>query len=919
MNWEASECNELLQVVQCIQTRGRKDGLIVSGTREERYLRGDISCGSAACANCRQDWPSLPADAEAYVIPDYQCLERYLDCFQEESFCDGVIILRSEIQKIGYGKIRLLSRLRNLYRDKRRHAYLFDDLHHEDVATLRRELPSALAAAIWYWSHLSKTKRICVVIDDMEAYHKRFDAFLTKVKHNIEIISTGRYFQGRWSGYRDKTIWNLFEAIEEKIEEKKELRERESMQGAKVALASTLESGKYVQGILHVESGGRSRAVVEPHLIGSNDSKTRSGLNSIVHLVSQEHRGRAMHGDEVIVVIDRVENTELGGPASADSIQFSTIIENEGEIIETSGYDQDMHLLGKVVAVTRRQVSDLVVTICEKDKTALQSLPSQDGTMHSVICIPFDRRFPKMRLKSRGMSRLLGKRLLVRFIEWRQASNYPEVHLIKVMGDIGDLKTETDLILLRHDLLFGDFNKDALREVPASSCKSIGNWVPSIDLINTEIKKGRLDLRHEFVVSVDPPGCTDVDDAFHLKELSEEAFEIGVHIADVSYFVRNNSLLDDEAAARCTTVYLVDRRLNMLPDSVSEDAASLLSNVTRFAVSIIWQISKKDFSTMGVWIGRTIIQSKYQLAYEQAQSILDGSRDTARCGVKSLHDLKFLERSFHVLRDLAFSRFKKRLSSGAIDLDSKELGFTTNKSTGAPEQIKIKTNIDMMKIIAEIMIFANQEAALKIHSVFPTSCLIRCHSPPEKKKLESLAVFLKNVEQMHTRTIPGDRRFFVDPQSFGKDLQALHSILENEGTKSLLKARANRALAEARYMQAGSTSSTNHFGLGLTMYTHFTSPIRRYSDIIVHRQLLEAIQSNMSHDNKSTISDLDQKVTNMNTRNRASKLAQRECSLLYLLLLFHSKPQAEMAIVTNICRETMSVYIPRFEIQVCDS
>lgn len=353
----------------------------------------------------------------------------------------------------------------------------------------------------------------------------------------------------------------------------------------------------------------------------------------------------------------------------------------------------------------------------------------------------------------------------------------------------------------------------------------------------------------------------------------------------------------------------------MLPELISEDAASLLCNVARFALSIIWQVSKKDFSTMHVWIGRTVIQSKYQLAYEEAQSILAGSRDVGRCGVESLKDLKYLEKSFCLLRDLAFSRFQKRLSSGAIDLDSKELGFTTNKSTGTPEQINIKSSVDMMKIVAELMILANQEAAMKIHSVFPTSCLIRCHFPPEMKKLESLLAFLKTSD--HINNLPNGESFFVDPQSFGRDLQALNIVLENENFKSLLKARANRALAEARYIQAGSASSTYHFGLGLNMYTHFTSPIRRYSDIIVHRQLIEAVSATGGHD-KFTLSDLDKKVSNMNARNRASKLAQRECSLLYLLLLFHSKPQAEMALVTSICRETLSVFVPSLELHVCD-
>ena len=849
-------------------------------TLVELYVRNDISCGSSLCGSGCAIRDGLRSDVIRYVVPRREYIEKYLDCFEQSGFDeDGLILLKSQLDGIGTGKIRLLSRIRALYRDKRRNVYMFDDVHHAALQHIGgRCKHREKMVAQWYEEHLDN-KVVCVPLDSDESVHS--------------------YFTDRWKN--SEVIMNLYETQLAAEESTKKHCARLSPEEIEHGLAI----GKYVRGTFSVDVFHSSSLA---RIVGEN--------NATVFVFGREDRWHAVHGDEVVGELCENRDTAIDEDRNVeDGDDLHGLVEMTDESVSSTG-EPEQKSAARVVAVLQRKQQDLLVTISNQDVEALAH--AQNVT--SVMCIPFDYRFPKMRLRSRFLEKYVGKRLVVRMTGWDDNSMYPEVHVIKVVGPLGDLKTETDSILYRYDLMLGEFSKASLAELPQKSGANQGSFEISEELAHHEINtSGRRDLRSEFVVSIDPPGCTDVDDAFHVKELDGDLFELGIHIADVTYFVRSGSLLDEEAAARSTTVYLVDERLNMLPSEISEDAASLLCGKTRFAVSVIWKISKKTFQVVDTWFGRTLIQSRYQLEYSEAQAALDGSNDPFACGTKhSKEDLKQLKQSLDLARKLAWKRLRLRKSAGAIELDSKEIKFITDEH-GMPISIHEKPPMDATKLIAELMIMANEAVAKQIHESYPNDALLRYHTCPDAHKLDQIREFYDKMIRAkihHNDANASEQQPFTVVQHFGLDLQQAFKAIHNyPGMDTLLQSAANRSLSEAKYAPAGSISNHTHFGLAIDFYTHFTSPIRRYADIIVHRQLLQSLKKTGDNNTLAWGRDLSGKVAIMNERNRASKLAQRECSMLYMLQYLSTSPRIEKAIVQDIEKDKVFLFIPSLELR----
>jgi len=748
--------------------------------------------------------------------------------------------------------------------------FLFDDLHHEDLQG--NDASRVEGAVLWYRNHLCNCNVECVLLDT----HDRVDD----------------YFMLRWKD--NDTLLNLYTSQKmaaETVHTKKLSRSVRDL----LDIEQGIEQGRYVRGVLRVDSVHRDKAVV----IGDVEN---------VYVLGKEDRWHAIHGDQVVVELYNAQEVTPAGTQTDEE----EAKEDVGflDSLEDSVIQDGRQWKSRVIHISENtQRPDVLVSISRQDEDALKM--HQQQTVSSVLCIPFDGKFPIMRMRSRYMEKYIGKRLLVRIIAWEDDSAYPDVHVLQALGPTGDLQTERNCILHRHGLMFEEFSKSVLAELP--SCDSTEYSIPQEE-IKRELNNGRVDLRSRFVVSIDPPGCTDVDDAFHVNVIDECTFELGIHIADVTYFVKAGSLLDEEAAHRCTTVYLVDQRLNMLPSTISEDAASLLCGKPRFAVSVVWKISRKTFEVNDVWFGRSVIQSRYQLEYMQAQSILNGSDSPSECGTKTREDIRHLRRTLELVRDLAWRRLHSRLRKGAIELDSKELHFDVNEQ-GMPCSIHEKSSIDTMKIVAELMIMANESVGNKLQSLLPTSALLRCHESPTKDKLEQMREFYSKCKERITHLDDGGGALFMDPESFGKDLGKLANLLSGNSCdtlKSLLQITANRSLSEARYVSAGSLSSHWHFGLAVDCYTHFTSPIRRYADIIVHRQLLHAIGS--SSIGQDPIGTLQSKIETINKRNREAKLAQRECSHMYLLLYLAKYPQKRRAIVQAV-DSMIHLYVPGMDLK----
>ena len=390
-----------------------------------------------------------------------------------------------------------------------------------------------------------------------------------------------------------------------------------------------------------------------------------------------------------------------------------------------------------------------------------------------------------------------------------------------------------------------------------------------------------------------------MDDALHVKHLPSGLVECGVHIADVSHFVQEGGYLDSEARDRCTSIYLVDRRLDMLPALLSEQLCSLRSGSERLAVSVIWTMDQQSNEVKDVWIGRSIIKSSYQLTYQEAQDIYEGRPP----GYIPHPDASGLHSSISFLFTLTRSLRAKRKEAGALlELAGNELRFKTDPISGRPIEVSRKEKLEAMDMIAEMMILANNAVAKQLVRDYPGSALLRNHPPPSSKSFDSVTPFL---------SLDGTA---IDPGSNKRVAAALDQAIErmraqdNNAAASLVSSLMTRSMNEAQYLSSGSISSgsQSHYGLALDYYTHFTSPIRRYADIVVHRQLLKTATT--SHQ------DLVLMASRMNERHRQAKEASKACNELYLLDLFATSPQIVEALVVKIAkdRSLIEVYVPEY-------
>ena len=308
---------------------------------------------------------------------------------------------------------------------------------------------------------------------------------------------------------------------------------------------------------------------------------------------------------------------------------------------------------GKVVAILKQATRVICGTIQEP------SVVTDDW--QNVLVVPMDASLPKINIRTRQVKQLLGCRVQVAIDGWRANSRYPSGHYIATIGASGDLQTESEVILLTHQIPHDNFPPACIECLPPE------DYEPTAE----EIAKRR-DLRDRLVVSIDPPGCTDIDDALHFKYISDKEGEVGIHIADVSYFVREGTALDLEARERGTSVYLTEKRINMLPSLLSENLCSLKGGVERFAFSVVAVLDLETAETKDVWFGRTIIRNRDSMSYQKAQSMVDDPNDHSDIaeGIRHLLQLS------RILK-------KKRFDAGALELSSPQLHFVLDSETKA--------------------------------------------------------------------------------------------------------------------------------------------------------------------------------------------------------------------------------------------
>lgn len=480
-----------------------------------------------------------------------------------------------------------------------------------------------------------------------------------------------------------------------------------------------------------------------------------------------------------------------------------------------------------------------------ESRLALVVLPD-DFRMYAPIVIP---RPPKEAGK--------GLKALVEIKEWK-AGNEPQGAILKVIGKKGEHEVEMESIVLERGFESA-FPQDVLQE--AKQLESRGQK----DIAN-QISKRR-DFRDALLFTIDPATAKDFDDALSFRRLPSTKYqvpryEIGIHIADVSHYVREGTALDREARERGTSVYLVDRTISMLPHALSNDLCSLNPGVDRLAFSAVFEMDAEG-RVQTRWFGKSVIHSQKRLTYESAQAIIDGS--TRSDLVEALVTLN------RIAKKLRAEKEKK----GAIDFEQDEVGFELDEK-GRPLRVFKKKRLDTHKLVEEFMLLANREVAEYFFKAAKASngkraFIFRTHDMPDRERLEQLGIFVRALgHELPLRKDARPDEPFGRGRVTGKDLQALFSAIEGHASESLIKTAAIRSMAKAVY----STRNIGHFGLAFEYYTHFTSPIRRYPDLLVHRSLFSMLERHPFNPHKLAL--LEQMAKDATQKEIAAAEAERE-------------------------------------------
>uniref|UniRef100_A0AAQ5XAN9 DIS3-like exonuclease 1 n=1 Tax=Amphiprion ocellaris TaxID=80972 RepID=A0AAQ5XAN9_AMPOC len=621
-----------------------------------------------------------------------------------------------------------------------------------------------------------------------------------------------------------------------------------------------------------------------------------SDLSSDVLVFGGKHRNRAVHGD--VVVVELLPKSEWRG-------RTTSLTQGQGD--EKNEDDESSAMpTGRVVGILQRNWRDYVVTFPTRDGTQNQSRNSQ-----RILAIPWDRRIPKIRISTQQAEALQDHRVVVRMDSWESTSLYPNGHSVRVLGRAGELETEVQTILIENCIHVPPFSDAQLREMPLNSPEK--PW--KVDPVQV---RRRRDLRATHLVfSIDPHGCEDVDDTLSVRRLGDGTLlELGVHIADVTHFVPEGSLTDMEARTRATTYYLADRRYDMLPAVLSSDLCSLLGGVDRYAMSVMWELDAQTLAVNKVWFGRTLIRSSYQLHYELAQALLNGEPahvpELAQVASED-KDAKLAEltQALEMLTHIARHLRAQRDRGGALELEGVEVRAQLDEDRNITALVP-RQPLEVHETVAECMIYANHWVARKIQESFPSQALLRRHPPPRQELFSQLVETAKAQGfSVDTRT----NKALADSLDQAVDLQ---DPLVNR----MLRMMATQAMSQAMYFSTGAQPQDQyyHYGLALDRYTHFTSPIRRYADIIVHRLLIAAIAMDTgaetcSHHIPEILSSFYRFI------RPAAQRAQNLSMALFQCLYFKEKdPQTDPrcvadAIIYAIRDNGVLVFIPEYGVK----
>ncbi len=414
--------------------------------------------------------------------------------------------------------------------------------------------------------------------------------------------------------------------------------------------------------------------------------------------------------------------------------------------------------------------------------------------------MPYDLFIPPKKLNNAKN----GQKAIGRIVEWPSGSKNPVGEIIEVLGYPGNNEVEMHAILAAFELpaRFSDEVEKAAEDVP--------------DKIIQQDYRKRRDVRSVPTFTIDPVDAKDFDDALSIQKLKNGNWEVGVHIADVTHYVKPKSILDQAAYDRATSVYLVDRVVPMLPEKLSNQVCSLRPNEEKLCFSAIFELTREAI-IVNDWFGRTVIYSDRRFTYEEAQEIIESGDGELKEEMLTLHKLAQLLRN-------------NRFANGSFSFERVEVKFNIDES-GAPTGVYFKENKESNQLIEEFMLLANKRVAEFIGK--SRTFIYRIHDKPNQERLESFAYFIKrlgyNLSTGSSRIVSGS-------------MNQLMEDIRGKKEQNMIENLAIRAMAKAEY----STMNIGHYGLSFPYYTHFTSPIRRYPDMMVHRLLYHYLNGGQS-------------------------------------------------------------------------
>jgi len=507
-----------------------------------------------------------------------------------------------------------------------------------------------------------------------------------------------------------------------------------------------------------------------------------------------------------------------------------------------------------------------------------------------------------------GLGRLLFSARLAR---WSAGAAAPLASHVALLGSAGEIETETAALVAEFGLDDVPFSPAVLACLPQLPPGT--TWaVPAAELAQ------RRDFRADCVFSIDPPTARDLDDALSCDQLPPAAgrrlLRVGVHIADVAHFIPPGCALDAEAGRRCTSAYLVQRVIPMLPRLLCEELCSLNPGVERLTFSCLWTMDADSGEVLDEWLGRGVIRSAAKLDYAAAQRVIDaaraggsGTEALAGCAVSPPHGAAACADAILRMHALAQTLRRARVAAGALRLDNAKLVFALDAASGAPLDCGQYVTGESHQLVEELMLLANRRVATVVARAWPAAALLRRHPPPEPRKLDELMQFGR------THGLGMDTS---SSAALHASLQALRASRPADAPLAVLAATKPQQLALYFCTGCVPEEAWGHYALAMPRYTHFTSPIRRYADVLVHRQLAAALAvagGNACPPGHLLPSEaLREAAAACNGRKLAAKEAQEASAKVYLCALLRAKPRRTHALVLATGPKYLQAFLPDY-------